>query len=116
MQNILGISTFCPWLEVKILHARTHDLGLTAMFLIQVRNTSTKVEKCTGFRTRTHFFGGKRYLSKHYKPATNVIGHLYYTAGDLEVDKGYNVVRDSTALKLPFLRGNTCFVDPYHTY
>ena len=27
------------------------------MCLIQVHNTSTKVKKCTGFRTRTHFFG-----------------------------------------------------------
>ena len=55
--NVLGISTFCPWIEVNVLHPRTHDLGLTAIFLMQVHTTSTKVQKCTGFRKRTHFFG-----------------------------------------------------------
>ena len=51
MQNVLGISTFCP-----ALHPRSHDLGLTAMLFIPRHNSSTKVKKSTGSRSRTHFF------------------------------------------------------------
>ena len=57
MQHVLGISTFCPWIEVNVLHPRTYDLGLTAMLSIKVHSPSRKVKKYTGFRTRTHYFG-----------------------------------------------------------
>ena len=50
-----AIGTFCPWIEENVLHSRTHDLGLTAMFLTQVHNLSSKVKKCTGLRSRIHF-------------------------------------------------------------
>ena len=57
VQNVLGISVFCPWIQENVLHPITHDRVLTAMFLIQVHNLSTKVKKCTGLRSRTQFSG-----------------------------------------------------------
>ena len=71
VQNVLGTSTFCPWIEVNVPHLRTHDPGLTAMFLIQVHNTSTKFKKCTGFRTRTHFFLVRRLSIEEFDSKPN---------------------------------------------
>ena len=57
MQNFLGIIEVCTWIGDNVLFPRTHDLVLTAMFLITVHNPSTKVKKCTGLRSITHFSG-----------------------------------------------------------
>ena len=57
VRNVLGRSTFCLRIKENALYPRKHDLGLTALLLIQVHNSGTKVKKCTGLRSRTHFSG-----------------------------------------------------------
>ena len=47
MHNVLGINTFCPWIEENVLHPRTHDLVSTTMFVIQVHIASKKKSRKT---------------------------------------------------------------------